>query len=96
MGCWGTQPSLGVAVAPALLWVTALHCAARLLSARLELPQTATSPGLMQMLNFLQLPENHQQENMLQEAVSVGETPRKGTSLVRGRPQCRERRRCCW
>lgn len=86
--------SLSVAVAPMLPWVTALHCTLWLLSARVELPRTGTSPGLMQMLNFLQLPKKHHQENVLQEAASVGKTPRKGTSLVRGRPRHRERRRC--
>lgn len=76
--------SLSMAVAPVLLWVTALHCTLWLLSARVELPRTGTSPGLMQMLNFLQLPSKHHQENVLQEAASVGTTPTKALPLSGG------------
>lgn len=70
-------PSLGAAVAPVLPWVTAFPRAPRLLSARVELPRRASSPGQMQMLNFLQLPKNHQQENMRRSSKHRGIPPQR-------------------
>lgn len=70
-------PSLGAAVAPALPWVTAFPRAPRLLSARVERPRRASSPGRMQMLNFLQLPKNHQQENMRRSSERRGIPPQR-------------------